>query len=133
MRSLRFLAFALLVSCSISAAFAQSSAGFTQGQVPTVAEWNALFAGKVDVSGGNGSAVNVTASNQTAARTLAAWLGDVPNVKGFGAQLNGTTDDTTAFNAARGATPTNGSVFVPPGGVVEYGATSGRQRPFCGK
>jgi hypothetical protein len=43
---------------------------------------------------------SVTATRSTTARTLANRFADVVNVKDFGATGNGTTDDTSAFNAA---------------------------------
>jgi hypothetical protein len=48
---MRFLlAFLLCGLCS--GAFAQTSPGFTTGQVPTAAQWNSYFAGKADTSSG---------------------------------------------------------------------------------
>ena len=51
-------------------------------------------------------------------RTLAARAADRRNVKDFGAPLNGSASDLTAFRAARAATPAGGTIEVPPGGVV---------------
>lgn len=45
---MRIIAFLLLM---ISSAFAQSSANFITGQVPSAAQWNALFASKQDYNG----------------------------------------------------------------------------------
>lgn len=58
----------------------------------------------------------VTATGSPTARTLADRAADWANVKDFGAVLNGTTNDTAAINAARTATPVNGTVRVPAGG-----------------
>lgn len=58
----------------------------------------------------------LTATGANTVRSLANRFADLPNVKDFGAVLNGTTLDTTAFQAARNATTSDGIIFVPPGG-----------------
>ncbi|ACL57408.1 tail fiber domain-containing protein [Methylobacterium nodulans] len=50
---------------------------------------------------------------------------DIPNVKDFGAQLDGTKEDLSAFSAARAATPNNGTVEVPPGTWKVSGTPAG--------
>ena len=122
MRLHRFLAVALLVSCSTRAAFAQSPAGFTQGQVPTVAQWNTLFANKVDVNGGNASAANVTATGSTTARTLAARAADVVNAKDFGVKCDGATDDTADLQTFLSAI-TSGKKGILPAGTCLFSNT----------
>jgi hypothetical protein len=68
----------------------------------------------------------VTATGSTTARTLAAWFADTANVVANGAAMNGTTDDTSAYNRARGLVTNSGIVFVPPGGFNIYSSpTSG--------
>ena len=67
----------------------------------TAAEGNdARIAGALQGAGGDASATNVTATGSTTARTLADRAADVINVRDFGAVCDGSTDDTTAINAA---------------------------------
>jgi hypothetical protein len=64
------------------------------------------------------NSIGVTATGSTTARTLADRFADEVNVRDFGAVGNGTTDDTTAWEAARDyvlADPFN-RVFVAPAG-----------------
>jgi hypothetical protein len=68
---------------------------------------------------GDGSALNVTATGSTTARSLAARAADVVNVKDFGAVGDGVTDDTAAIqNAIIDALSHGGEVFLPPGVYV---------------
>ena len=114
MRSLRLPLTVLLAAVSFAApGFAQSPAGFTQGQVPTAAEWNNLFAGKIDVTGGNASGANVTATGSTTARTLAARAADAANVLDYGADKTGATSSTSAVQSALNAGVT--ALYFPPG------------------
>jgi|SRR5215472_779231 len=57
----------------------------------------------------------VTSTGSSTARLLADRWHDVVNVKDYGAPLNGTTFDDTAFQNARAAVGTDGSVYVPYG------------------
>ena len=68
------------------------------------------------LSGLDASNATVTATGSATARSAAARAADVVNVKNFGAMLNGTTDNSVAFQNARNATPANGTIFVPGGG-----------------
>jgi hypothetical protein len=72
---------------------------------------------------------SITTGTPTA-RTLADRGTDHPNVKDFGAALDGMTNDYPAFNAARGAAATNGEIDVPTGGfVVDTVPTAGPSTP----
>lgn len=99
MRSLRLPLTVLLAVASFAApGFAQSPAGFTQGQVPTAAEWNNLFAGKIDVTGGNASGANVTANGTTVA--LGTWLGYLTGTPApVQINIGGAADSNAAFVA----------------------------------
>lgn len=122
------LAFVLLMP---SVALAQSNPGLVQGQVPIARQWNSYFGAKVDVVGGNGSAGDVLATGATTARTLAAQAADRINVANFGAALNGTINDSAAFNAARIAAGSYTPIFVPPGGFnVPTTPTGGTSNPL---
>jgi hypothetical protein len=59
----------------------------------------------------------VTPTGTTTARTLANLFGDIVSVKDFGAIGNGTTDDTSAFQAAMNyaTSNTNVSIYIPSG------------------
>lgn len=62
-------------------------------------------------------------------RPLGNIINDVNvNVKDFGAVLNGTTDDSAAFQAAYAAAPQGATIFVPPGGwqVNDFPTTNGQ-------
>ncbi len=67
------------------------------------------------VSGTDLSGANVTATGSTTARTLAARTAEAVNVRDFGAALNGSTNDLAAFNTARSAAGSWGTVRVPAG------------------
>lgn len=76
------------------------------------------------VSGGvTGSAMPVTATGSTTARTLADRAADVINVKDFGAKGDGVNLDAPAFNAAIAYLAANGggALYVPNG---QYNLTS---------
>lgn len=66
-----------------------------------------------DVSGNR-----VTATGSTTARALAARAADVVNVKDFGAKGDGSTDDTTAINAAFTAASSTQTVVLPSGTYI---------------
>lgn len=70
------------------------------------------LSGKVDIS--NANSAEVTATGSTTARTLANRFADVINVRDFGAKGDGTTDDTSALNAAMTAA-TGKTLFIPAG------------------
>jgi len=100
------------------------------GDSPTVT-------GDLTVTGaisGTMSSGNVTSTGSTTARSLATRFADVVNVKDYGAVGDGSTDDTTAIQAAITAAETNnsGKIFYPVGsylvtnfhkkvGVTHYG------------
>jgi hypothetical protein len=67
--------------------------------------------------------VNHTASGTGAvARRLSAVLGDVINVKDYGAVGDGSTNDSTAFAAAVAALPAGGGSIFIPNGVYALGS-----------
>ena len=68
------------------------------------------------LAGLDASNATVLATGSATARSEAARAADMVNVKNFGAVLNGTTDDSVAFQKARNAAPVNGTIFVPGGG-----------------
>lgn len=70
---------------------------------------NAAFASCVPLAGGD-TALNVTATGSSTARTLAARFADTVNIRDFGAVGDGTTDDTAAFASAAASGLT---IFVP--------------------
>jgi hypothetical protein len=61
------------------------------------------------------ASISQTATGSTTARTLPDRFGDWLNVKDFGAVLDGTTDDSAAFNAARAAAVKGQTIYVPEG------------------
>jgi polygalacturonase len=70
------------------------------------------------------NAVLVTATGSTTGRSLAARFAEKYNVKNFGAPADGTTSDTTAFNAAlAAATAAGGGVVYFPYSVGGYNYT----------
>jgi hypothetical protein len=62
-------------------------------------------------------ASTVTATGSTSARTLASRFADTVNVKDWGATGDGTTDDTTAINAAKAVVVSNGGTLYFPQGT----------------
>ena len=70
-------------------------------------------------------AVTVIATGSTAARSLQERFGQVFNVLDFGAHCDGTTDDTTAINAAVSAATSNGggTVVFPSGKTCVHTGT----------
>lgn len=56
----------------------------------------------------------------------------VPNVRDFGAKLDASQDDLSAFNLARAAAGSNGTVDVPAGGLINISAnpTAGSAKPI---
>jgi hypothetical protein len=60
-------------------------------------------------------ASGVTATGSTTARTLAARFAEVANVLDFGAVGNGSTNDSTAVQAAASSLTAGGTLYFPPG------------------
>ena len=77
---------------------------------------------------GVGSALTVTATGSTTARTLANRAADVVNVKDFGAVGNGIADDTAAIQAAVNAMATDGGHLYFPAG--SYKVTTAISIPY---
>jgi hypothetical protein len=76
---------------------------------------DASVGGDLTVTGaisGTVSSGNVTSTGSTTARSLATRFAEVVNVKDYGAVGDGSTDDTTAIQAA---IDSGGDVFVPEG------------------
>lgn len=67
--------------------------------------------------GATGSAVTVTATGSTTARSLADRFAVTKDPRDFGAVVNGSTDDTAAWNAAAAAIQAagGGAIIVPSG------------------
>lgn len=132
---------AFLVTVLLCACPEFSYAQFTGGTVLTAAQLNSALAAKVassSLSASSGAGLVGFLQNGTGAvsRTVASRLQDTVNVKDFGAACNGTTDDSTAIQAALNSGASG--VFVPQGtcvaanltmpstaGFVLYGAGSG--------
>ncbi len=79
----------------------------------TLSDANDVQIWSADPVHGGDSTDLVTATGSTTGRSLAAWFADVENVKAYGAKGDGTTDDTTAIQAALDA----GSVVYFPAGT----------------
>ena len=69
------------------------------------------------IAGQDISSASAVATNATTLRSLANYFADIINVKDFGAQGNGSTDDTTAIQAAITAIG-NGTLFFPAGTYI---------------
>jgi hypothetical protein len=65
----------------------------------------------------------VVSTGSTTARTLANRFADAINLKDYGAVMDGTTDDTAAWQAAYNATPSGGTLMVPAGKYLTSGFT----------
>lgn len=73
---------------------------------------------KIEQEGLDGDNIKVTTDGATTERPLELHLGDIVNVKDFGAKGDGVTNDTNAFNAAIAHMQELGSnvcLFIPPG------------------
>lgn len=73
---------------------------------------------KIEQEGLQGDNIKVTTDGATTERPLELHLGDIVNVKDFGAKGDGVTNDTNAFNAAIAHMQELGSnvcLFIPPG------------------
>lgn len=73
---------------------------------------------KIEQEGLQGDNIKVTTAGATTERPLELHLGDIVNVKDFGAKGDGVTNDTNAFNAAIAHMQELGSnvcLFIPPG------------------
>lgn len=71
-----------------------------QGGSNVSVSYATFLAGLKNVSGVDGSVLEVTAEGTTSARTLAAIAGDAVSIEDFGAVGDGTTDDGAALRAA---------------------------------
>lgn len=73
-------------------------------------------------NGGTGASTlgagTVTSTGSTTARSLATRFAQVANVKDFGAVGNGSTDDTTAIQAAATSLTFGGTLYFPQGNYV---------------
>jgi len=89
-------------------------ANFTgaQGELTVDTDKNALVLHDGATQGGKVIDNEVTATGSTTARSLSDRFADVVNVKDFGAEGDGVTDDTTAIQAA---IDNGGSIFIPVG------------------
>lgn len=78
------------------------------------------------------SALPVTATGSTTARTLATRFSEVKNLKDFGAVGDGSTNDTTAIAAWAAALNLSGGIgFVPPGTYVSTARVLFTDKPVC--
>jgi hypothetical protein len=66
--------------------------------------------------------LNYTATGSTTMRSAQDRAGEVINVKDYGATGNGTTNDTTAIQAAANAVPANGATLAFPPGIYQINA-----------
>lgn len=136
MNKLKFALFGLFLSAS--SAFAQTAPNWTQGYVPSPAEWNAVFAGKQDylgsapllVNGGTMTGELITAPSATSSAGFNVSPGVAPTSPvngdlwstsaGFFVQVNGATIGplTQGTGGSFAATPPITVTF--PGSVVTY-------------
>ena len=72
----------------------------------------------VDGSINTSKLASVTATGSTQPRSLSDRFADVVNVKDFGAVGDGTTDDTTAIQAAINSVSSGGTIFIPKGTYI---------------
>lgn len=81
----------------------------------------------------NASALPVTATGSTTARTLAARFGEVFNIRDFGAVGTGVADDYTKINLAFAALQSagGGTVYIPPGNYYITGELALPDVPFA--
>lgn len=136
---------AVLLMAGLAPAFAQTSPNFTYGYVPTVAQWNALFAGKQDVlaapplltTGGTMLGPLITSASTSIRAGLNVPPGAAPSSPnngdfwstpaGFFGQVNGAT--VGPFTAATGGSfaATSPLSVSFPSGIVTYaiGSTVG--------
>jgi hypothetical protein len=128
----------LLLSCGTSICVAQSAPGFTYGYVPTVAQWNALFAGKQDVlsapplltTGGTMLGPLITSASTSIRAGLNVPPGAAPTSpnngdlwstsSGFFGRVNGVTVGPFASPAASSFAATSPLSVSFPAGVVTY-------------
>lgn len=119
---------ALLGSLWAVSAFAQSSPGFVQGQIPSAPQWNGYFTGKLDVN--NGWATGLTLNGGALSGSLSgtptitgSWLFNAAPNLAAGATLSGTlAGSPTASGSWKFANPlaigisgTNNTLTVTPG------------------
>jgi hypothetical protein len=103
------------VSMCLALAFSAAAGNYPVGTFGGINDnGNETIGGSLHVTGP--LSAPVLATGGTTARQLSDWAADVTNVAAFGAAMNGTTNDSAAFQAARTAAPNNGVIFVPAGG-----------------
>lgn len=109
---------------SLSASSTVSGAGFTS--------WAASPQPIGSTAPNTGAFTSLSASGAVSGAGFTPLVG--VNVKQFGAAMDGTTDDNSAFNSARIAAGNNGTVFVPAGGFnITVAPTGGSTSPILWK
>ena len=84
----------------------------------------AIAQSKLNITSLDASKISYTSSGTGGtARTLATKLGDVFNVKDYGATGDGSTDDKAAIQAAINAVPSTGGTVVFPAGKYKLGSS----------
>jgi hypothetical protein len=147
MKMLRILAASAALALAPVAALAQSSPNWTFGQVPTTAQWNAIFASKQDVlgyvpmnvAGGTftgrvataAPGANTAGFNLTPGSTPAAPAnGDLwTTSSGLFARINGATINVTSTGAH---TYTDTQTINPPSGTLNPGLVINQTGPTSG-
>ena len=103
-----------------------SSPNFTPGQVPTFAEWNSYFAGKVDALNGYSTAQTLTTPTIDGALNPGTWISPTRPVIGLGFGSYGynlTLQSPEWFNGAQWIQALGSNQLGQPNGVASLDNT----------
>jgi len=105
----RFLTVITALLCAAPALAQQSSPGFVTGQIPTAAQWNSYFAGKLDYNAG-GLPLSLGGTGSTTAPGALTNLGAMPNTgAAVAAALGYTPLSPTSNGGSLSVTPSGGT------------------------